>query len=325
MFGPLVAERTLEETFLDFQKEFQFLHTSSILAKVLPEGVLREQHIALFTKTELESELRAKTGELEEANRALAKEISELRESKETLERLQQGQGDFVNVVSHQFRTPLSAIRWSAEYLGEMAGQSDQRSVRRETEAVNAIRDRVIYLLMTLNSVFDLVTIESGRLRLNKRTMPLLGIFIDAIGGQKSLIERKGIALVLDHEHAAQNAIPVDPDLIRRVLDIVFTNAVNYTPQGGMVSASLLEETQEGKPFLHGIIQDNGIGIHEEDLPKVFDKFFRGRNASTTAPDGAGISLFIAKHVTEMHGGKIWLESPGIGKGTTVHLLLSKE
>ena len=108
---------------------------------------------------------------------------------------------------------------------------------------------------------------------------------------------------------------------IRNVLKILLNNGLKYTKEGGIVEVKLDKKEIGGKIYSWVTVKDSGVGIHIDDIDKVFAKFFRSEDAKIIAPEGTGLGLYIAKKFVEAHGGKIWLESH-LGAGTSAHFIL---
>ncbi|HEY4496676.1 MAG TPA: sensor histidine kinase, partial [Candidatus Paceibacterota bacterium] len=135
---------------------------------------------------------------------------------------------------------------------------------------------------------------------------------------------KKNVIIVFDKISMPAEAISLDVGRIRSVLNILIRNALNYTPSGGQIVIKLKKEIENDKEVFHLIIQDNGVGIRREDLNKIFSRFYRSPDVIKIIPDGAGLGLFIAKHIIEAHNGRLWAESDGIGKGSSFHVILPK-
>ena len=116
--------------------------------------------------------------------------------------------------------------------------------------------------------------------------------------------------------------IPFDKLKIAFALKIVADNAIMYCKEGGTITVRVADASIDGKPYQTCSISDEGIGLSKEDVGRVFEKFFRSQLAVLSSPDGTGLGLFIVKHVVERHGGKVWIESEGEGKGATVTVAL---
>jgi len=213
----------------------------------------------------------------------------------------------FIGVVSHQLRTPLSAIRWSLESLetgayGKVAKKQLEPLHDALTEDVEVIR-RINDMLMSLD-------VEEGRMTVRKAPVSFEDIWSDMLDAWKKKYGRKGIAF----EYAPPPAMPksqLDADKIREVLAKLTDNAMAYTREGGRVSA----RTTVSDGRLRFEIEDTGIGIPTQDQERIFTRFFRASNASTMLPDANGVSLSLARHFVQAHDGTIGFTSQE-GKGS---------
>lgn len=221
------------------------------------------------------------------------------------LERTETMRRQLIGDVSHELRTPLSTIKGSLEGLMDGVIAPDPANllqIHRETERL----ERLVADLLELSRV------EAGAFELNRRRIyvkELISTTVDRLGRQ---FEEKGVRLEIDLPEALP-AVLVDEDRIGQVLLNLLGNALQYTPTGRAVrlEARSLERQVEIQ------IRDHGIGIASEHLPNLFTRFYRVDRSRSRAGGGSGIGLTIAKHLVEAHGGRIWADSPGPGRGST--------
>jgi two-component system NtrC family sensor kinase len=214
---------------------------------------------------------------------------------------------DFVNTVSHDLRSPLTAILGYVELVGRVGPVNDQQQefIQRAVASVKNITELITDLL------------HLGRVELGLdefEPVPLLPILRETLEGFQPLAHEKSQALHLD----VLGSLPVvegNPVRLRQVLDNLVGNAIKYTPAGGKVG--LHAEVQGGQVILRVI--DSGVGIPPEEQARVFDRFYRASNVPKETP-GTGLGLAITKQIVENHGGRIWVESSGGGTTFTVVL-----
>ena len=128
----------------------------------------------------------------------------------------------------------------------------------------------------------------------------------------------KGITLVFDKEDIPTDEVLLDPEMIRKVVDVFVANALQYSDKGATATLLLQKgQDQDGNSRFHVSVKDEGLGIAPEDYKDVFRKFFRAENAKRKSPDGAGIALHVAKRFVELHGGEVGFSSEGLGNGST--------
>lgn len=221
---------------------------------------------------------------------------------------------EFVSLVAHQLRTPLSAIKWTLRMLldGDLGKITlKQRNFLDKTYSSN---ERMIALI---NDLLDVTRIEEGRYIYKPVLLELEPIVQFVLNSYKEVIQKKKLKLQFLKPKEKLPKTLVDVEKIRLVIQNILDNAVRYSLPGEEVTISL----KSAKNKIVFTIKDIGIGIPKDQQKRVFSKFFRGANAIRMETEGTGLGLFIAKNIIEAHGGKIWFESEE-GKGTTFHFTL---
>jgi signal transduction histidine kinase len=265
--------------------------------------------------------LRAADEGLHRQAERLQQTVGELESTRERLEATSRAQSVFIDVVSHQFRTPLSTVRWNAEMLyDETTRKPDVDPAQRE--AIESIRAKSVYLIETLDRVFGTLEIDTGTLVVNRKPAFLWEIIQNVRDGFEREIKAKGIDFKFVRAKSQVKEIPLDQARIEAVLKIVLGNAIEYAPDKGHVAVDLSPRTVNGLEYLVCSITDDGLGLPADDLPKFFSKFFRSKAAVLKIADGTGLGNYIVKSVIEAHKGWVTVESAGEGKGTTVRLAL---
>jgi two-component system phosphate regulon sensor histidine kinase PhoR len=247
----------------------------------------------------LEAAAQPFTGGGERLGLVVLRDVTELR-------RLEGVRREFVANVSHELRTPLTSIRAMVETLE--AGARDDPSVASEFFA--RIVGEVDHLTALVEELLDLARLESRRVTLSREASDPVAILDRAIERLRPQAERAGLALRVEAEGTLPPVL-VDRGRIEQVLINLVHNAVKFTPEGGEIVASA--ETTDG--MLRVSIRDTGVGIAPEELPRVFERFYKTDVARRSA--GSGLGLAIAKHIVQVHGGTIWAESAP-GRGTTI-------
>ena len=216
---------------------------------------------------------------------------------------------DFVSTVSHDLRSPLTLMRGYATML-EMAGQLNEQ----QRNYARMIVQGVDNMAKLVNNLLDLGRIDFG-VGLQVESIPVLDILERVTGALQMQAKQKGISLGVEIPRDLPHAIEGDTALLQQALYNLVENALKYTPQGGGVTIHL----QTAPADLTFAVQDSGIGIPANDLPRLFEKFYRGTNREALAQRGTGLGLAIVKAIVERHSGKIWVESE-LGKGSTFYL-----
>jgi PAS domain S-box-containing protein len=218
---------------------------------------------------------------------------------------------DFVSTVSHDLRSPLTLMRGYATML-EMAGDLNEQ----QKSYTKMIVQGVDNMAKLVNNLLDLGRIDFG-VGLQVESIPVLDILERVTSSLQMQAKQKQISLGVELPKDLPHAIEADPALLQQALYNLVENALKYTPDGGVVTIHL--ETDSSALIF--AVEDSGIGIPSSDLPRLFEKFYRGTNREALAKRGTGLGLAIVKSIAERHGGKVWVES-GLGKGSTFYLLV---
>ncbi len=226
------------------------------------------------------------------------------------LKELDRIKSEFVSVVSHDLRTPLTAIRGYVELLSRVGPLNPQ-----QTEFVSRVLRSMKTISDLIGDLLDIGRIEAG-LEQEMAPCQLESIVRQAAESLQAVANEKHHSLIL-------NIMPNLPPLLgnARRLEQVITNlignAIKYTPDAGKIDVTLKAKG----PYLVLDVSDNGLGIPLEDQPHVFEKFYRVRNDETADIGGTGLGLSIVRSVVEKHGGRVWVESKP-GEGSTFIVLL---
>ena len=227
-------------------------------------------------------------------------------------ERLQQLRSEFVANVSHEFRTPLTIIKGSVEALIDGAAETEE-----EKEAYySRIETETLALERLVRDLLDTSRFNAGKIVLEIRPMDIMMLIADITEKLKPVAAEKGIAL--EFEPHEMEYILADYDRMRQIIIIFLDNAIKFTPQGGTVTVSA-EEHDDGYAYIS--IKDTGVGIAEEDIPYIFDRFYKVDKARGGSETGTGLGLSIAWKIAELHKGTILVDSE-IGKGTTFTVVI---
>jgi signal transduction histidine kinase/ActR/RegA family two-component response regulator len=219
---------------------------------------------------------------------------------------------EFLMMVSHELRTPLTAIYGWARMLVTGDIREDQKRRAIETIERNAQAQTQL-----VNDLLDVSRAISGKVRLEVRSVDLSQVALSAIDSMQPAADAKGIRLqtILD-----PNAGPIsgDRDRMQQVIWNLLSNAIKFTPRGGRVQVTL--ERRDSHVEL--AVSDTGSGIDAEFLPHVFDRFRQADAGTTRQHGGLGLGLAIVRHLVELHGGSVTVESAGAGAGTTFRVLI---
>jgi len=222
------------------------------------------------------------------------------------LRRLERVRHDFVANVSHEFKTPLTAIQGFAETLLSGALE-DPRNNRR---FLGIIRDHAARLAALTNDLLKLSKIEAGKLEVQFVPVQLADLIERCAETALLKTAPKQIALETDVPPGLP-AVRGDAGLLREVLQNLLDNAVQYTPTGGRIRVSATAGPKEAVVT----VEDTGIGIPRAEQERIFERFYRVDAARSREAGGTGLGLSIAKHIVEVHGGRLWVESE-VGHGS---------
>jgi two-component system phosphate regulon sensor histidine kinase PhoR len=233
------------------------------------------------------------------------------------IRRLERVRRDFVANVSHEFKTPLTAIQGFAETLlgGALA---DARNNRRFIEI---IRDHASRLGRLTDDLTKLSLIEAGQVELDFQAVDVRELIEGCIETASIKAGPKQIQMT-DEIPEGLPRVSADPIRLREVLQNLVDNAVQYTPPGGRIEVRASGDTGAGgSRVVHFRVTDSGIGIPQSDQVRIFERFYRVDAARSREVGGTGLGLAIAKHLVEAHGGHIWVESQ-VGVGSSFHFTI---
>ena len=270
-----------------------------ILAPVeaLTAAVRRMEEGDLSQRVEITS--RDEIGDLARAFNAMAAGLARLEELRRNM----------VTDVAHELRTPLSNIRGYLEALKD-------GMVEPESRIIDSIYEEAMLLNHLVDDLQELALAEAGQLRLERRPMALADVVNRAVEAFRPRSEAKGIVLQVDLPEGLP-LVDVDPQRVGQVLRNLLDNALTHTPPGGEIAVA----AHAGGQWVEVSVRDTGSGIAAEDLPYVFERFYRADKSRSRATGGAGLGLAIARSLVEAHGGRIWVESTE-GEGCTFTLAL---
>ena len=231
--------------------------------------------------------LKKRTGELERASG----EIAKLEEEKNRFLR-------FLGIAAHDLKAPLTAIQG---FLWVMLGGYSGEITDKQRNMLERSSYRIKELLNLISDLLDIPRIDTGQIVPEMKPVSLSQVVKASMGDLRDQAKQKGVKLKAELPPALPKIYGSAPRL-QQVITNLANNAISYTPEG-----SVIIRVNEGDKEIQVEVVDTGIGIPAEDLPRVFDDFFRASNVETK---GTGLGLSIAKRIVEAHGGRIWVESP---------------
>ncbi len=228
------------------------------------------------------------------------------------LKELEKIRKDFVANVSHELRTPLTTIKGYVETLLEGAIKEEVA-----LQFIQIIKRHTDRLTKIVEDLLTLSKIESKEFQLKKEAISVADLIEDALHLVKGEAEKKRIRLS-SYEIPSNLLLMGDPYYLEQILINLLDNAIKYTPEGGEIILSAKERSSEEVELY---VKDNGIGIPQEDLPRIFERFYRVNKGRSQELGGTGLGLSIVKHLVHAHGGRVWAESQ-LGSGSTFYITL---
>ncbi|MEW5805665.1 MAG: ATP-binding protein [Patescibacteria group bacterium] len=211
---------------------------------------------------------------------------------------------EFITIAAHQLRTPLSGIHWAAESLAnEELGPLTEEQKALVSQSLETIEK----LIKMVDDLLDVSKIEEGKFGYQMEKADLVALAQEILGTYKEIAEKYKVKLAFYKPEAALPLIKMDKAKIMMVVQNLVDNAIKYNVENGEVKVRV--EQLKDKPYVQVSVEDTGIGIPAQDLPRLFTKFFRSENTLKKETEGSGLGLFIVKNIIKRHGGDIWVNS----------------
>jgi len=218
----------------------------------------------------------------------------------EVLKENQKLKDEFVFIAAHELRTPVTAIKGYVSMILEDSFGEVPEKIRENLMVVNSSNDRLVQLVQDLLQV---ARSDAGKMKVEMTELDIVKNIKHVIQEIKSLADKKGIELVYTEENSIQ--VQADTYKLKEVLINIIGNAIKYTLDNGSIEI----EHEEKDGMLITKIKDHGMGMTQEEVNNLFQKFYRVQNSDTAKIEGTGLGLFICKEIIERMGGKIWVES----------------
>lgn len=270
-------------------------------------------HVTVFMTSVIATRLRYREREVKELAKTLRQYAEELEEANERLEHLERMKSTHLRKMSHELRAPLNAAKsliniLKAGYKGELPPPA--------LETLDRVSTRLDEMHAIVNSILTLSRVRDARLAQEREWVDFGRIVSEVVESLRANALAKNIDLQVDLLRGVPHIWGV-PEALREIASNLIDNAIRYTPKGGRVEVLLYPH--EGDIVFQ--VSDIGIGIPPEDLPHIFEEFYRSRNAKEFVHEGTGLGLSIVKSAVEAHNGEIEVFSE-LGKGTTFTVTL---
>lgn len=263
------------------------------------------------------SEIAAKQEETEDLLQSLRQKNIELEEEHRQVEQANQFKSQFLTNITHELRTPLSSMVLYADML--MKGKMGSLTPAQHN-ALDTILRRGKEQLRLVNELLDASRLDAKQLPLTLASVSLTDLVREAIAIVQPQVESKRLQFELQFP-PDPIAVEADRSRLLQVLNNLLQNAAKFTPLNGRIQVSVIPRSDE----IEVAITNTGEGIDPQDLPFIFERFYRGRSSDATDSSGAGLGLYIAKELVELHGGRLRASSSGEGKTTFSFILLRQD
>ena len=271
-------------------------------------------HQEITERGKAEEALRHSKTELEEINRQLNSAIESAKDMAGQAQAANVAKSDFLANMSHELRTPLNVIMGFTEFiLDKQCGDLTPEQEEYLGEVLHGARD----LFLLINDILDLTKIEVGKLELELSEVPLPELLSRGLTILKEKASKHNIQLSYEVKEIPASII-ADERKLKQIIYNLLANAVKFTPDGGRVRM----EAELAGSFVQVSIADTGIGIKEQDLQRIFYPFEQAESSLSRRFQGTGLGLSLTRSMVELHGGKIWAESEGEGKGAKFFFLM---
>lgn len=273
-------------------------------------------YISTYMASSIAGELRKRQREVASLKDRCITDLKALKEVNKKLMELDRLRTHFLAMASHDLKAPLAAVQsYLQVILGGFVGEVSEK----QRQMLERSSLRIEGLLKLINDLLDATRIEEGQIVRDMERVSLKDVVEDSLENVRSIAEEKGLELSTDLPEDLPEIMASRRRLVQ-VLTNLLNNAVQFTPSGGKVAV----RAKEMDDYISVEVMDTGIGIPPEDMPRIFEEFYRGKHVKTK---GAGLGLAIAKKIVEAHGGKIWAESPypESDKGSKFTFTLPKE
>jgi PAS domain S-box-containing protein len=223
---------------------------------------------------------------------------------------------EFLSVASHELRNPVAGIKGAAQLLrrAEQRGQLDHERLSRYVGMIEQTANRLATLT---DDLLDVSRLQQGLLPIRPQQTDLGMLLRTTVDRLQEQSPSHHLALKMD---GSPSLALIDPDRVEQVVENLLSNAIKYTPDGGEIQVALI---QSGTG-IELCVRDPGIGLPVEALDRVFEPFGRAPNAIQRNIEGLGLGLYICRQISKQHGGRLWAESEGEGRGTTMRLWLPR-
>ena len=230
------------------------------------------------------------------------------------LERAARAKSEFLANMSHELRTPLNSINGFSEVLyDETFGPLNEKQKKYVTNVLTSGK----HLLLLINQILDMAKVESGKMKLSLGHVPMRSLLDEISLLVADMVSKKKLHMSLE---IAVDLPTIEADELKakEIMYNLISNAVKFTPEGGTIGLRARKAASD----IEVAVWDTGVGIAPENMEKIFEGFFRVDTPYSRVTEGTGLGLPLSRKLVELHGGKLYVESEGLGKGTLVRFTL---
>ena len=271
-------------------------------------GCSGKEQIILLAIEDITERREIETG-LEKAHKELVELASELK-------RTAKAKSEFLANMSHELRTPLNSIIGFSEVLfDETFGPLNDK----QRKYVNNVLVSGKHLLLLINQILDMAKVEAGKMKLALSSLPMKNLLDEMSLLVADMVSKRRLDMSLEIAEDLPD-IEADELKVREIIYNLLSNAVKFTPEGGKIGMRARKADSETE--IEVVVWDNGVGIAPENVEKLFEGFFRVDTPYSRVTEGTGLGLPLSRKLVELHGGRLSVESGGLGKGTSVRFTL---
>jgi signal transduction histidine kinase len=246
------------------------------------------------------------------------------------LKRIERQKDEFLSLASHELKTPLTTIKGYSQMLQRRLrnavadpARAATLNLARAADEADQIREEGDRLNRLVDQLLDVSRIQTGRLTMNLQPLDLRVLLHEAVERLRMAVDGRTLVYSAPRERLPL-MVSADADRLKQVLGNLVENAMRYSPPESPVEVRLRVVSTASAAGRCALltVRDQGIGIEQADLDRIFDRFYRAERPAAVRPLGMGLGLFITREIVHKHGGRIWAESAGPGKGAALHVEL---
>ncbi|MEK7079848.1 MAG: HAMP domain-containing sensor histidine kinase [Patescibacteria group bacterium] len=312
LHGLLVQHSAIIFVFTTLITSLSFIVFSDLVLKPLRKMVEAVEGFTERSEPIVMSEFVSAPAEIQKLASVFEQFTAKVEESHARDTEISRVKSDFISTAAHQFRTPLTGIRWALEALEKEELTESQKAL------VASAVEKSHSLVNIVGTLLDISSIESGKHKYSFAYADLIELLAETVNDFAELATRNNVSLYFVPPQDELPQVRMDRERIKWVLNNIIENGLRYTPAGG--SVSIVTQLTAQRVYVH--IRDTGIGIQPKDRDNIFERFYRAENAVAKENAGNGLGLYIARTIATDHGGDLNFKANEDGPGTTFSLSL---